>query len=464
MFFPPRRLPTLLRVAGAAFAGLLAAGCADLAPRPQPRVAFSKSQWTHAPPWARDAIRQDWWTEFRDPQLNRHVTAALRSNAELAVLGARLAQADAQTLQARAAGWPAIGLGAGYREGREQVRDTAFRPVDLKPWTASAQASWEIDITGKLRAATRSARDARQAAFYDYHAARLLVASQVAEAHFRILRLRGEQALLRESVRANRGILETLRQRREAGIASTTEVRRQEAEHERLERALLDLERLGGLASIQLGTLLGSGRPVPAGASVGLDAVHTPPLPARTTSEVLRHRPDLLAAEARVRSAFQREEAARLALLPSLHLGAAASGAAGTLTTNFRSWIATVGPTLEIPVWDPQRLAAVRVRRAATNESAALYRRVALQAFEEVEAAYLNVGFRIRELAAARREVEALEEARRNTLATFNAGLVSQIELLESERRSLEARRQALAVQHSLLRDRLALVRALGGA
>ncbi|MFM1560713.1 MAG: TolC family protein, partial [Roseibacillus sp.] len=155
-----------------------------------------------------------------------------------------------------------------------------------------------------------------------------------------------------------------------------------------------------------------------------LQAVRTPPLPSRTTSAVLRHRPDLLAAEARVRSAFQLEESSRLNLLPSLALGAGASGQSSALAAGFRQWIASVGPRLDIPVYDPRRLAAVRVRR----------------------------------------EVTALDEARQNTLALFEGGIVSQIELLESERRSLEGRRQELAVRHALLRDHLALVKALGGA
>ena len=57
----------------------------------------------------------------------------------------------------------------------------------------------------------------------------------------------------------------------------------------------------------------------------------------------------------------------------------------------------------------------------------------------------------------------ALEEARQNTLDTFKEGIVSQVELLESERRSLEGKRQRLALRHALLRDHLGLVRALGG-
>lgn len=442
---------------------VLVSGCAEYSPRPQPQVAFDKTAWTHAPPWARASLSQSWWTSYGDSGLNKRIAAALRGNPELDILAARLAKAEAQSRQAQAAGWPSINLGGRYREGREQQRDTGFRPIDLEPWAGSAVMSWEIDLSGKVRARSRAADELRQAAFWEYHAARLKVATGVAEAHFRILRLRDERALVRESVDANQRILTTLRQRAGVGVISTTELRRQEGEHERLERTLLDLERLQGLASLQLATLMGSSTPATAG-SRSLQSVSLPPLPTRAAGEVLRQRPDLLAAEARVRSAFQVEESSRLALLPSISLDAGAAGATSSLTSRFTAWIATVGPTVDIPVWDPQRLAQVQVNRATTDEAAAVYQAAALTAFEETEAAYLNFSNRARQREAARREVSALDEARRNTLATFEAGIVSQIELLESERRSLEARRQELAVQHALLRDHLALTRALGGA
>ena len=441
----------------------LLGGCSEFTAREQPREEFARGEnWTHAPSWATASIRQNWWTAYHSASLDRHVETALAHNAGLRVLGARLEQADAQARQARAAAWPTIKVGTGLVYGNEQGRMTGYRPTDLEPWASTASISWEIDLFGKLRAAIRAADDARQAAFWDLHGGRLLVASQTAEAYFRILRLNEEMSIMQNSVEANRRIVQTMRDRQGAGIISTTELRRQEAEQERLQRDLLDLERLRDLANLQLGTLRGSARPGsrPAGY---LASVALPPLPARTTTAVMRKRPDLLAAEARVRSAFQLEESARLDLLPSLSLGAGAAGRSSALTSGFRSWIASVGPRLEVPIYDPQRLAAVPSRRAATNEAAALYRNTALQAFEEVEAAYLNLTNRRRQLSAAQREVAALEEARRNTRATFDAGVVSQVELLESERGTLEAQRQELALRHALLRNHLDLIRALGG-
>ena len=162
---------------------------------------------------------------------------------------------------------------------------------------------------------TQSAREAERAVFWELQAGRLLVATQVAEAHFRILRLHEERSLVADSIAANQMIVRVLREREQAGLISKTELRRQEAEQERLSRGLLDLDRLRGLAHLQLETLCGGRQLAPS--THALASVQTPSLHGRKTSAVMSRRPDLLAAEARVRSAFQLEESTRLQLLPS---------------------------------------------------------------------------------------------------------------------------------------------------
>jgi len=137
--------------------------------------------------WATASLQQNWWRSYGDPALNAHIALALSRNPDLGVLGARLQRARAQTRQAAAASWPSINLGTGLVFGNEQSRMTRFTPSSLEPWASSAAVSWEIDLFGKLRAATRSAQEAQEAAFWDLHAGRLLVATQVAGAHFRIL-------------------------------------------------------------------------------------------------------------------------------------------------------------------------------------------------------------------------------------------------------------------------------------
>ena len=303
-------------------AGVLPAllvSCAEYRPRSQPREEFSRSEkWRHAPAWARAALQQDWWKAFHDSHLNSRIESALSRNPDLRVLGTRLERARAQTGQANAAFWPTITLGTGLLTGREQDRSTAFSPKDLQPWASSAAVSWEMDLFGRLGAMAKSAREAEQAAFWELQAGRLLVATEVAGAHFRILRLNEERSLVADSTAANQMIVLVLREREQAGLISKTELRRQEAEQERLSRGLLDLDRLRNMAHIQLETLCG-GQQL-AHTAHALSSVQTPSLPGRKTSIVMSRRPDLLAAEARVRSAFQLEESTRLQLLPSLSL------------------------------------------------------------------------------------------------------------------------------------------------
>ncbi|MEE3180110.1 MAG: TolC family protein, partial [Verrucomicrobiota bacterium] len=313
----------------------LLVSCVQHRPRQQPREVFQRGEkWRHAPSWASASLRQDWWKSFRDSRLNSHLATALAHNPGLRVLSTRLERARAQTGQARAAAWPSINLSSGLVFGNEQTRMTRFSPTDLEPWASTGSVSWELDLFGRLHAGTRSAREAEQAAFWDLHAGRLLVVTRVADAHFRTLRLNEERSLIADSIAANRKIVEVRRERRKAGLLSDTELLRHEAEHESLTRSLLDLDRLRGLAHLQLETLCG-GSSLPRTSS-HLAAVRTPALPMRTTSAVMTRRPDLLAAESRVRSAFQLEESARLHLLPSLTLGAGASGESASLLSGFR--------------------------------------------------------------------------------------------------------------------------------
>ena len=92
-----------------------------------------------------------WWRQLNDSSLNHDVTAAFSANPSLQTVALRINQADAAVAKARASTLPRLNLGFGYREGRRQEVD--FGPYDLAPWKSSAVFSWEIDVTGKLRAA-----------------------------------------------------------------------------------------------------------------------------------------------------------------------------------------------------------------------------------------------------------------------------------------------------------------------
>ena len=239
----------------------------------------------------------------------------------------RIDQAEASVANAHAAMLPSLNLGFGYSEGRRKNID--FGPYSLAPWETGGNLSWEIDITGKLRAAKRASVANTEAAIWDYQSAKLLLSSRIAATRLNLYRFNAEIASLNESLEASRDTLSTLTERNKAGIIANSAVSNQRAENEKIKRLQLDLTRLRDLTVVQLRTLRGGSQTGNSSKDSfpSFDSPSSKPL-----NKVLALHPSLLAAEAKIRAAFRMEDAARLDLLPSFKINALASGRTNSLT------------------------------------------------------------------------------------------------------------------------------------
>ena len=399
-----------------------------------------------------------WWRQLNDPALDQDVTTALASNPGLRSVAHRIQKADASVAQARASFLPRLNLGLGSRTGRRHEFDVG--PYDLPTWQSNAGLSWEIDVTGKLRAAQNSATENRNAAIWDFHAAQLLLASRLASTRMNLYRFNAEIENLTEALAANQGTLKSLTERSKAGLIPDATLDKQRAEDERLRRTKLDLERLRDLTLVQLRTLRGGSNP----AKADRKNFPTPSsLSARPLNQLLTSHPELLAAEARVRSAFQLATSARLNLLPSFQINLLANGAQKSLTNRFRVWAAQAGPSLNIPIYDPARIATLKLRQAQAKIASATYRQAVLDILAEIESARINLASRQAQLTTAKRETAALARTRKNAREQFQAGLTSQIELLDTERQWLAAKRSQASLQQAFLAARINLIKATGG-
>ncbi len=399
-----------------------------------------------------------WWRQLNDSALNQDVSAALSSNPGLRAVALRIDQADAAVAGARASTLPRLNLGFGYGEGRRKEID--FGPYDLAPWQSGGQLSWEIDVSGKLRAAQKSAVENRAAAVWDFHSARLLLASRIAAARMNLYRFNAELSNLDNSLLASQGTINFLTERSEAGLIPDSVLEKQRAENERLVREKLDLKRLRDLTVVQLRTLRGGTNPS------GITRSNFPSpasLSSRPLNELLASHPGILAAEARVRSAFQLEQSARLDLLPSFQINALAAGSQKNLTDRFIIWTLKAGPSLNIPIYDPVRLAAVKARKSQSKLAAAKYQETVLDTLAEIETARINFASRRAQLAAALRETKALERTRNDAREQFDAGLTSQIEYFDTERRWLDAKRSQATLRQAMLNAQIDLIKATGG-
>lgn len=425
-----------------------------------PGTSAKHSTWQRIPDWAQQRVGNPWWQVFGDAKLNQQIAYALANSPDMAAIVARLDRSEAQLKQTDASRLPQLNLGIGWRDGRRQAID--FGPYELRPWQGSAQLSWEIDLTGKLLAATRSARYARDAAFWDVHAARLQLASRIASTYFLINQLNGDISIMKENLTTSSQLVTIVREQVNGGIIAATRLNEQQAMHTQNQRALLELQRLRDISVIQLQTLSGNRSKTLTFKSQRLPSPRSG-LSIPTLDQILISHPSILAAEAKVRSAFQLEKSSKLNLLPSFRLNASATGAGNSLTGRYRVWQHRVGPSLDIPIYDPMRLAQLKVNQSERKLASAKYRSVLQQVLGEIDKANVNADHRKKQLSLAQYEVSSMQRALHHAKSRFDAGVTGKDSFLLAKQELLAAKIRQRKLQRNLLDDRIALIKAMGG-
>ena len=183
-------------------------------------VAFREGFTTAAPAEAQP--RGEWWKAFSDPLLDELVERAGRNNASIQVAAARLQQARALVRATDADRAPQVGVGAGVV--RERDIRTGNRPQTVI--SAGADLSYEVDLFGRLAAATDAATLDAQSREALLQSTRLLVQASVAQTYLALRAVDAERALVRETVLAYRDTLRLTERRYQAGDVAELDVAR----------------------------------------------------------------------------------------------------------------------------------------------------------------------------------------------------------------------------------------------
>ena len=389
------------------------------------------------------------WRRLDDPVLAALVDQALARNLSLAQASARLDAARALRDQASFALFPVIGTSAARNRSRASS-DDPFVPPGLgviDNYQAGFDASWEIDLFGRARAARRAVAAGADAAAADFAAARLSIAAEVAQAYFS---LRGEQSRLAVQQRQVSNLTENLRLlelRRDAGRGTELDVARSNAlglaiaanlplTEAAIARAEQRLAVLTVSSVAQLRSELGAARPIPMLAGS---------LPLGDPEEWLRRRPDVRAAHARLRAA-EAEVGVRYAdWFPRLTLtggfGWTAPSASGLGDSAAERW--NFGPSLSWRILDfGQVRQEVRASRARAAEALAAWQQSVLLALEEVEGALANYRGTLRSAAALEQAVVRAGDALAIAKLRFDAGAADTLVVLDAERTLLDLENQ----------------------
>jgi NodT family efflux transporter outer membrane factor (OMF) lipoprotein len=447
-------------------AALLQAGCADvsMAPYQQPQSP-EKAAWSGTAPSTgtslvsrADVIAPDWWREFHDPNLDQLVQRAIGSNIDLKVLAARIGVANAQIGEARAGALPTLEAGAGA-----SFEKTTGQPF-VKQYNLGTQTNWDIDIWGKVEKGVQAQTAEFKATEADWRAGYLKLVADVSTTYFQILQFDEQIDQQQLTLQENKDILATYQAMEQNGLMPHTRVLQQSAEINQLANDLIELQRLRALAGNALATLIG----VPAGdfaLPTGRlqDRVRAPEVPGGLPSQLLKRRPDILAAEYRVLQAYDLTGQAKLAQLPSISLTGRGGTSSFALTDLLKTFTFGLLPSINFPIFDPGVQARLKTSEAQAKVVEQQYRSTVMGAFEEVENTLVNLGAHKKQRGELRQRVDQLLVVAQQTTAQRREGLVSELEVFEIERTLLAAQLALLANHQQILSDTVTLYKALGG-
>ncbi|QMW23882.1 efflux transporter outer membrane subunit [Sandaracinobacteroides saxicola] len=419
--------------------------------------------------------RAAWWARLRDPALEALVTQAMADAPDVQVALARVMQARAGLDAAGAARLPNVNVDATVTQQRTSLDQFGFTlppgqrfERERTTFNPAVSASYEADLFGRLAAGSRAARARLDAATADAAATRLTLAGDIAKGVFAVRTLDLRIAAARDSV-AQAEMLERLaRDRVQAGLVSASEAAsaatltaQAAAVAPALESAraaeVAGLSVLSGLGVAEVRRLLSDGAGLPV--ADALPVVDVPSL-------LLQRRPDVAAAEARLRAADGDLAAAVRARYPRLTLTGSLGWLATTTAALFdpATLAASVAGTLSAPLLDFGRATAeVDRNRGARAEALAGYRRAVLLAIGDVEqqlVAARTARERQARLAAA---AQAAADAEGLAGAQFRGGLTSMTDWLNARRTKLAARDAELEAQGEALERALLLWQAAGG-
>ncbi len=441
---------------------VLLAGCADVGmPAYRRPDTVAKSDWSRRPAGAVSAaetISPQWWKNFRDPFLDQLVAGAVASNIDLKILAARIRVAEAEVGEVRAGALPTLDVASAV-----SIDKSTGRPL-TRQISAGAAVSWEADVWGKVEKGVQAQSAEFQATEADWRAGYLTMVADVSTTYFQILQFDEQIERQDQALEKNRQILTILEAMVANGLLPNTRVLQQRAELNRLSNDLLELRRSRDVAENALATLMGAGAGEYRVSNGRLqERVQLPAVPAGLPSQLLKRRPDIVAAEYRVLEAYDLVGQAKLAQLPSISLTGRGGTSSFALRDLLRAFTFNLLPSINIPLLDPGVKAHVKTTEAQVAVVEAQYRKTVITAFEEVENALVNLEAHRRQRVELQQQAAHLETVALQVEGQLREGLVSQLDVFESQR-SLLASRQALLTNHQqILSDTVTVYKALGG-
>jgi NodT family efflux transporter outer membrane factor (OMF) lipoprotein len=482
--------------------GALLAGCTVGPNFQRPSVAapsdFTRANNAQAPSRPIEAtLTPDWWALLGDPELVALESRLATDNLDVQAASARLLQSRAGMRIAGAEQYPMIGSSASYN--REQASPNGIvsllgvTPVGVQPQSASGNsafgvssmpgatgsppynlwqygfdASWELDLWGRVRRGVEAANAAMQASVEDRRA--ILVSAQ-AELARDYIELRATQTLLaitQNNLKLARDTVKLTRLQLTEGVTTNLDVANASAQVASIEARLPPLETHRDALINALSLLLGEG-PGALGQTLA-NASDIPHLPAQAPigfpSELVRRRPDIRQAEAQLHSATAEIGVAQADFYPQITL-TGSLGFQSLQLSSLGAWAShqfVFGPSISLPIFQGGRLkGTLELRKAQQQEAAIVFQRTVLQAWHEVDDALSAYDAEQRRRDRLKEVVQQDQVALAVAQQRYREGAIDFLNVLTVQRDLLNAESDLAQSRATAAVNLVTLYKALGG-
>ncbi len=449
-------------------------GC-SLAPKYTQPAAPIPAEWPQGPAYkdsrttteAQEAWKLSWQAFFTDPKMQQIIETALNNNRDLRLALLNVEKAAALYGIQKAELFPTLNA-AGSMSNQ-------WYPADLSSSGESTLqeeyrinlgvAAWEIDFFGRIRSLKDSALEAYLASDEARRSAQILLIAAAAGAYLNLAADRENLNLAKTTLQAQQDIYRIINRRYQVGLANEVDVKRSQTQVDTARGDIARFIQQIALDENALNLLLGSPAPSDVLSANLSDIPELQAVSSGISSEILLNRPDILAAEHRLKASNADIGAARAALFPRISLttgvGTASSDLSGLFGPGSGTW--NFAPVIVTPIFDARLWSAYDAARIESEIALTSYQKAIQVAFREVADALAVNGTVGEQLSAQQSLVNAVEIIYSRSELRYRKGIDSYLSVLDAQRTLNSARQGLISLRLARLANQVRLYAVLGG-
>jgi NodT family efflux transporter outer membrane factor (OMF) lipoprotein len=453
---------------------LLGLGGCTVGPRYAKPVAPAPPEYKELPPNWKTAQPNDqmakgkWWEVFQEPQLNALEEQINVSNQTLKAAQAQFEQARAIVRINRSELYPNVTAGLNASRNHLSQNRPNGSLVTTNTYTdlqLPVDASYEVDVWGRVRRTVEQARANAQASAADLESVSLSLHAELATDYFQLRTLDADEQLLTSTVAAYEKALELTQNRYTGGVASQVDVAQAQTQLETTLAQAIDVGVQRAQFEHAIAVLIG--QPAPTFKLAASPLANTPPVvPVGLPSDLLERRPDIAGNERRMAAANAQIGIAKAAYYPAITLSASGGFESTSITNWFNgpSGFIVGGASALVTVFDAGRRRAVTDQAESVyDQSVANYQETVLGAFQEVEDSLAALRVLEDEAKTQDRAVAAAEHSLTLSTNRYKGGVTTYLEVITAQSFALSDEKTAVDIAGRRMAASVSLIKALGG-